>query len=259
MTDAPDPADRPSGPPAAPWHLEVLEGLRERMRTWPAVFPREVGDPILPLETDVEQRLLGRLLSVDVDGILLIRTVIARYCNSGQYLAALSRDGAMRHDLRGRPVEPVAGRDKAAAREAMDKARRLTLRHAPPPTTESIMVTVKALKITAVLPAEQLTPTDASAVQLTVATADGAKATARITGKAYRRALTQIAALGPDQAVVVLQGSIRKPGEIEGAGLAVQARKAKGEDGAAAEPGTPDGAPAPPAVTPPPPSDAPTS
>ena len=256
MTEAPESADRPSGPPAAPWHLEVLEALRERTRPWPAVFPREVGDPILPLEIDVEHLLLGRLLTVDVDGIMLIRTVIQRYCGSGQYLAALARDGAMRHDLRGRPIEPVSDADKAVAREAMDKARRLTLRHAPPPTTESVMVTVKALKITAVLPAEQLAPTDASAVQLTVATAEGAKATARITGKAYRRALNQIAALGADQAVVVLQGSIRKPGEIEGAGLAVQARKPKGEDGAAAEPGTPEGAPAPSAGTPPP-SDAP--
>ena len=252
MTEAPESADRPSGPPAAPWHLEVLEALRERTRPWPAVFPREVGDPILPLEIDVEHRLLGRLLTVDVDGIMLIRTVIQRYCGSGQYLAALARDGAMRHDLRGRPIEPVSDADKAVAREAMDKARRLTLRHAPPPTTESVMVTVKALKITAVLPAEQLAPTDASAVQLTVATADGAKATARITGKAYRRALNQIAALGADQAVVVLQGSIRKPGEIEGAGLAVQARKAKGEDAAEAGPQTPPASAEPAGGTPPP-------
>ncbi len=233
MTDAPDPDARPSGPPAAPWHIEVLEVLRERMRTWPAVFPREVGDPILPLDLDVETRLLGRLHSVDLDGVMLIKTTIHRYCNSGQYLAALARDGAMRHDLKGRPIEPVSETDKAAAREAMDKARRLTLRHAPPPTTETIMVQVKALKITAVLPAEQLTPTDASAVQLTVATPEGAKATARITGKAYRRALKQIADLGPEQAVVVLQGSIRKPGEIEGAGIAVQARKPKAEEGGA--------------------------
>ncbi|MBF0562290.1 MAG: hypothetical protein HQL37_09770 [Alphaproteobacteria bacterium] len=230
MTSAADPTARLSGPPAAPWHLEALGALRERLRAWPAVLPQEIGDPIVPLELEVEMRLLGRLAVPDLDGIMLIKTTIQRYCNSGQYLAALARDGALRHDLRGRPVEPVSVRDRAVALEALDKARRLTLRHAPPPTTETIMVTVKALKITAVLPAEQLAPTEASAVQLTLATPDGAKATARITGKAYRRVLTQIAALGPEQAVVVLQGSIRKPGEIEGAGLSVQARKTKAED-----------------------------
>ena len=182
---------------------------------------------------------------MDLDGITLIKATIQRYCGSHQYLAALFRDGAARHDLRGRPLEPVSERDCAAAWEALEKARRLALLYAPPPTTETIMVQVKALKITTVLPADQLTPTEASAVQLTVATPEGAKATARITGKAYRRALRQIADIGPEQAVVALQGSIRKPGEIEGAGIAVQARKPKAEE-SGAEPDTAT-EPAPPA------------
>ena len=87
------------------------------------------------------------------------------------------------------------------------------------------MVAVKALKITAVLPPDQLKPSDATSVVLTVTTPEGAKATATISGKSYRRAVTQIATIGADQAVVVLQGSMKKPGEIEGAGLAVTARK----------------------------------
>ena len=87
------------------------------------------------------------------------------------------------------------------------------------------MVTVKALKITAVLPSDQLKPSDATTVALTVTTSEGAKATATISGKSYRRAVTQISAIGADQAVVVLQGSMKKPGEIEGAGIAVTARK----------------------------------
>jgi len=87
------------------------------------------------------------------------------------------------------------------------------------------MVAVKALKITAVLPPDQLKPSDATSVALTVTTPEGAKATATISGKSYRRAVTLIATIGADQAVVVLQGSMKKPGEIEGAGLAVTARK----------------------------------
>ncbi|MEI8394306.1 MAG: ProQ/FINO family protein [Rhodospirillaceae bacterium] len=230
MNTIPEPEDTrtsgsSAGPSAGPWHIEVLEPLRERLRTWPPIFPREPGDPILPMEVDIEHRLLGRLGVPDLDGVMLIKTVIRRYCGSGQYLAAVAREGAMRHDLKGRPIAPVSEKDRQTALAALEKARRLTIRYAPPPTTEKIMVSVKALKITVVLPADQLKPSDASAIQLHVATPEGAKALARISGKSYRRALTQIAAVGVDQAVVVLQGQIRKQGEIEGAGISVQVRK----------------------------------
>ncbi len=234
MTDALDQTPGLSGPPATLWHLEALEGLRARLRRWPPVLPDKVGDAIVPLEQEVEMRLLGRLVSPDVDGIMLIKSTLQRYFSSGQYLAALTRDGAMRHDLRGKPLEPVSEADKAAARAEIEKFKRLAKLYTPAPTTEIIMVAVKSLKITAVLSPEELTPSEASAVQLTLATPEGAKAVARITGKAYRRALRQIEDIGADQAVVVLQGSIRKPGEVEGAGISVQQRKPKGE--AAAEP-----------------------
>ncbi len=37
--------------------------------------------------------------------------------------------------------------------------------------------------------------------------------------------MTAITAIGVNQAVVVLQGAMKKPGEIEGAGFAVTAKK----------------------------------
>lgn len=215
-----------SGPPAASWHIEVLAPLRERLRPWPGVLPRQVGDPIVPLIHDIELYLLPRLIERDADGIALIKDTMRRYYGSGQYLGAVARDGAMRHDIRGRPVAPVAEWERAAASRGLETLRQIALKHAPPKTTDEIMVQIKALKVTAVLPAEQLQPSDASTIMLTVATGDGAKATAKITGKAYRRALNQIAASGADQVVVILQGSIRRPGEIEGGGISVQPRKA---------------------------------
>ena len=223
---APTAASSRSGPGCGLWHIETLDILRERLRSWPAVFPRQLGDPVVPLAVDVENQLVRLLAFRDIDAIMLIKVTMRRYCRSSQYLAALARDGEFHHDLDGNPVEPVSPADKSAALAALEESRRLAIRFAPPKTTEQIMVTVKALKITAVLSPEQLTPTEASTVMLTLATPDGAKATAKITGKAYRRALNQIVALGGgDQVVVVLQGSIKKPGEIEGAGISVQVRK----------------------------------
>jgi len=87
------------------------------------------------------------------------------------------------------------------------------------------MLSVKSLKIAAVLDPAQLMPTDAKSVTLKVTTPEGATASAVVSGKSYRRALAAIAAIGVDQAVVVLQGAMKKPGEIEGAGLAVTAKK----------------------------------
>jgi sRNA-binding protein len=215
-------------PVADKWHIKLWEPLRERLQSWPALLPSKPGDPIRPLAIGTDRALAALLVSPDDDGKKLIKTIVMRHCQSVQYATAMSRDGAMRHDLDGNPVEPVPDehrQHRVTRTKASSAAPPQTAPQTEPDTTEEIMVAVKALKITAVLPPDQLKPSEASTVALTVAAPDGAKATAVLSGKTYRRALAQIAAIGADQAVVVLQGSMKKPGEIEGAGIAVTARK----------------------------------
>ena len=86
------------------------------------------------------------------------------------------------------------------------------------------MVQVSSLQISAVLPPDQLKPSDASTVLLTVTTPDGASAMTAISGKAYRKAINQIVALGKNKALVMLEGVMRKPGDIEGASIIVTKR-----------------------------------
>ncbi len=213
-----------STPAADHWHVRLWEPLRERLQSWPALLPSKPGDPIRPLAIGTDRALRALLITPDEDGWKLIKTIVMRHCKTTQYAAAMAMDGAMRHDLNGNPVEPVSDAHRQQRVE----------RHNPAPpqiepaTIEEIMVAVKALKITAVLPPDQLKPSDATTVALIVAAPDGAKATATLSGRTYRRALTQIAAIGADQAVVVLQGSMKKPGEIEGAGIIVTTRKKDG-------------------------------
>lgn len=222
-------ADTPVAEPVADqWHVKLWEPLRERLQSWPALLPSRVGDPIRPFAIGTDKALNGLLITPDDDGKKMVKTIVMRHCRSTQYAAALAPDGAMRHDLDGNPVEPVPDehrQHRVSRPKPTASAPPKTAPQPEPDTTEEIMVTVKALKISAVLPPDQLKPSDATTVVLTVTAPDGAKATAMLSGKTYRRALTQIAAIGAEQAVVVLQGSMKKPGEIEGAGIAVTARK----------------------------------
>ncbi len=213
-------------PVADRWHIRLFEPLRQLLPTWPVLLPSKLGDPIRPLAIGTDKALIAMLLAPDQDATSLIKQTIRRYCMTEQYARAMARDGAMRHDLNGNPVEPIPEnqvRTIGAVRLAKVAGY---VSQSELNTTEAIMVAVKSLKITAVIPADQLKPSEASTVALTVTGPDGAKATAMISGKTYRRALTQIASIGADQAVVILQGALNKLGEIDGAGIAVTPRKA---------------------------------
>lgn len=217
----------PPDPVADSWIVKLWEPLRQHLVSWPALLPSKQGDPIRPLAIGTDKALVALQITPDDDGKKLIKTILMRHCRTAQYARAMAKDGAMRHDLDGTPVEPIpeSQRRPISVPPKRPKPTDSAPPQTEPDTTEEIMVAVKALKITAVLPPDQLKPSDASTVVLTVAAPDGAKATATLSGKTYRRALTQIAAIGADQAVVVLQGSMKKPGEIESAGLTVTARK----------------------------------
>lgn len=93
--------------------------LRER----PPVMVAQVGDPIKPFRQGI-YRAFKEIARPGVNARQLSKA-IWRYTQESGYLLALSRHGAMRHDLDGTPVEPVAdGIRREAAAEIRRRLRR---------------------------------------------------------------------------------------------------------------------------------------
>src|SRR5512143_316576 len=227
------------------WILAVLAPLRARLPCWPAVLPSTVGEPIKPLKIGIDKELLAQLPAEQQPaGRELLKLVFGRYCNSKQYLAAVAAAQAMRHDLNGQPVEPVAephktkppwgrmrrrmGRSPAPGSAAPAAAGVDPSPHSP---QEVVVVTVrvKALKVAVVIPPEQLLPVPPGAEVMVKVEAGAVTATARLNPKAYRKALAAIAEQGAAQVAVVVQGQMTTPGVIDAAGITVMPRKAKAE------------------------------
>jgi hypothetical protein len=210
---------------ATQWIINALAPLREHLSAWPAVLPSRVGDPIRPLKIGVHTDLA--VLLPDGEAHDVLGRVLRRYTRSTQYLAALAAPDALRHDLAGTPVEPVAEAHKTHVRPTAKAARS----PAPQPQ-ESIIVSVKikALKVTAVVPPADLKPLPPGAdVVLALEIGDGMKTMAKLNPKSYRKALATIAELGAENVAVIVQGQMTRPGVIEGAGIVAQPRKPKDE------------------------------
>ena len=94
--------------------LAALDPLRGVLRPWPGCLPVQHGDPVLPLMIGADDLLLALLVSAA--DVPLLDQALAVYLKSDRYLCALCEPGARRHDLAGRPVEPVSDIDAAAAR-----------------------------------------------------------------------------------------------------------------------------------------------
>src|SRR3954454_8008200 len=99
---------------ATQWTIDALTPLREHLSPWPAVLPAEVGDPIRPLKIGVHTDLAALL--PDGQGAEVLGPVLRRSPRAWEYGAALAPPDAMRHDLAGNPVEPVADEHKAPAK-----------------------------------------------------------------------------------------------------------------------------------------------
>jgi len=151
--------------------------------------------------------------------------VLRRYTRAWEYMAALAAPDAMRHDLAGNPVEPVAEEHKTPIRPSVRPAQ------APQPKeTMVVSIKTKALKITAVVPPADLKPVPPGAdVVLALEVGDGMKATAKLNPKSYRKALATVAELGAENVAVIVQGQMTRPGVIESAGIVAQPKKPKGE------------------------------
>jgi ProP effector len=212
-----------ASPTATQWTIDTLAPLREHLSAWPAVLPSEIGDPIRPLKIGVRDDLAALLPNGEGHGVL--GQVLRRYTRAWEYMAALAAPDAMRHDLAGNPVEPVADEHKAHAKPSVRPVQ-------TPQRKETIIVSVKikALKVTAVVPPADLKPVPPGAdVVLALEVGDGMKATAKLNSKSYRKALAAIAELGVDNVAVIVQGQMTRPGVIEGAGIVAQPKKPKGE------------------------------
>ena len=136
---------------ATQWTINTLAPLREHLFPWPAVLPSEVGDPIRPLKIGVRADLA--VLLPDGEAHEVLSRVLRRYTRGREYLAALAASDALRHDLAGNPVEPVAEEHKIHVRP----------KAAQPPApqhqeTVIVSVKIKALKVTAVVPPADLKP-----------------------------------------------------------------------------------------------------
>lgn len=214
-------------PVANQWLIDkVLALLRPYVTEWPAVLPSRTGDPIKPLKIGIDRDLCALLRPEEADtGRTTVKRVLRKYCRSEGYIMALSAPGACRHDLAGTPLEPVSEKDAVPRRPiAVRKAP------PPPPAQEPVTMTiqVKALKVTAVVPPDQLKPVPPGAeVVLAIEAGEAMTATARLNARSYRQALAAIAELGAGNVAVVVQGKMIKPGIIEAAGITVQPRKAR--------------------------------
>ncbi len=89
-------------------------------------------------------------------------------------------------------------------------------------------VTVKTLKVTVVVPPDQLPDApDESTFVLTIATPDRLRATAQLNAKSYRKTLVAIAQHGAENVAVLVQGQMTKPGIIDSAGISAVPKKPK--------------------------------
>src|SRR3954471_8116910 len=116
------PAHRPNGPVAArEWDVAHAAALRALLSEAPAVLPKQVGDPLLPLRVGIWDALVA-LLRPGAEPEALARALRA-YTRSMGYFMACARKDAMRHDLAGRAVEPVSEEHRTGALKAVQGRR----------------------------------------------------------------------------------------------------------------------------------------
>ncbi|NSZ66883.1 MULTISPECIES: ProQ/FinO family protein [Rhizobium/Agrobacterium group] len=81
-----------------------------------AVLPSDEEETVLPfrigIDTDIEKRL-----RLDA-GLSDLRKALRRYTHSAAYLYATAQPEALRHDIVGKPCEPVSEDDRLNARQS---------------------------------------------------------------------------------------------------------------------------------------------
>jgi hypothetical protein len=166
---------------ATQWTIDALAPLREHLSPWPAALPSAVGDPIRPLKIGVHSDLA--VLLPDGEAHEVLSRVLRRYTRGREYLATLAAPDALRHDLAGNPVDPVAEEHKTHVRPKAAQSP-------APQHQETVIVSVKikALKVTAVVPPADLKPLPPGAdVVLALEVEDGMTAMVKLNPKSSIR------------------------------------------------------------------------
>lgn len=103
--------------------VELADELAALLTTRPAVLVTAVGEPVRPLMVGARGELIA-LMRPDLAHHHLHRA-LRRYARCVPYLLACLKDGAMRHDLDGTPVESIAEEHRKLARADLAERRRL--------------------------------------------------------------------------------------------------------------------------------------
>lgn len=127
------------------YEIDKLTALCALLTERPAVFPTEVGQPVLPLAIGILEALKPIMRPETTEAQM--KDALRVYSRSLAYLLAQSRPGSWRHDLSGMPVAPVSedhrsgSRDRFAAlrthRDRLREARRRTSERSGTPASTS--------------------------------------------------------------------------------------------------------------------------
>ncbi len=207
--------------------LRALSRIKPLLSTWPAILPTPENPALRPMAIGIDKAILALLVEPEnEDARRQVKAAIKALVKSPGYWQARDAPGAMRYDIDGNPVEPVAEEHKTH-KQPKPKADKPTALKAEKETIV-VIVTPKALKVTAVVQPSQLKPAPPGAdVVLSVEVIDGMKATARLNPKSYRKALAAIEEHGAENVAVIVQGNMVKSGVIESAGISAQPKKPK--------------------------------
>ena len=103
--------------------VELADELAALLTTRPAVLVTEVGEPVRPLKVGAR----GELIALTRPHLAHhhLHRALRRYTRAVPYLLACLKDGAMRHDLDGDPIEPISEEHRKLARADLAERRRL--------------------------------------------------------------------------------------------------------------------------------------
>ncbi len=239
----------PNTPKKPKQFVAEFDYIRQLATAYPHTFFMQ-GDQRKPLMIGIADSILAaQQPPLDKDQL---QSALKTYCRSQSYLKATLTE-THRIDLNGQPVAEISRADKANAelhlayQEQHSKTAPVTAKAKPttiktktntnkentmtntPTATGAAQATARAAKITLVLDAHSLTRIDSTGQKQTQLIIHVSEMTfiTELSSKTYRKALASLDELGADNCVMILQGTMPTFGKLEGAGLVVQAKKAK--------------------------------
>ena len=176
-----------------------------------------------------------------------LRHALKFYCRDSTYLKSIQRH-THRIGLNGEPAQEITAAEKESAKAKLspktpktagdaDMADRsiLTLaanrKNPSAAAPDTATASAKSAKITLVLDTHSISRVNSEGKKQVPfeIQAGGMKFKTLLNSKSYRKAIAGIDELGADNCHAIMQGSMPRFGELEGAGLVIQAKKATGQ------------------------------